>query len=89
MLKELTLGGLLHDVGKIMTPDEVLNKPGKLTDEEFAVMRQHVVHSYEILSNTPGITATMLEVAANHHERLDGTGYPQRLKASSSRSIPA
>jgi len=80
VLKELTLGGLLHDVGKIMTPDEVLNKPGKLTDEEFAIMRQHVVHSYEILSNTPGITPTMLEVAANHHERLDGTGYPQRLK---------
>ena len=80
VLKELTLGGLLHDVGKIMTPDEVLNKPGKLTDEEFGVMRQHVVHSYDILSNTAGITPTMLEVAANHHERLDGTGYPQRLE---------
>ena len=80
VLKELTLGGLLHDVGKIMTPDEVLNKPGKLPDEEFGVMRQHVVHSYDILSNTAGITPTMLEVAANHHERLDGTGYPQRLK---------
>ncbi|MCE9957380.1 HD-GYP domain-containing protein [Aeromonas rivipollensis] len=80
VLKELTLGGLLHDVGKIMTPDEVLNKPGKLSDEEFGVMRQHVVHSYDILSNTAGITPTMLEVAANHHERLDGTGYPQRLK---------
>ncbi|WP_219592738.1 HD-GYP domain-containing protein [Aeromonas salmonicida] len=80
VLKELTLGGLLHDVGKIMTPDEVLNKPGKLTDEEFTVMRQHVVHSHDILSNTPGITATMLEVAANHHERLDGTGYPRHLK---------
>ena len=80
VLKELTLGGLLHDVGKIMTPDEVLNKPGKLTDEEFGVMRQHVVHSYDILSNTAGISPTMLEVAANHHERLDGTGYPQRLK---------
>ena len=80
VLKELTLGGLLHDVGKIMTPDEVLNKPGKLTDEEFGVMRQHVVHSYDILSNTAGITPTLLEVAANHHERLDGTGYPQRLK---------
>ncbi|MGL4355839.1 MAG: HD-GYP domain-containing protein [Aeromonas popoffii] len=80
VLKELTLGGLLHDVGKIMTPDEVLNKPGKLTDEEFTIMRQHVVHSYEILSQTPGITATMLEVAANHHERLDGTGYPSHLK---------
>lgn len=80
VLKELTLGGLLHDVGKIMTPDEVLNKPGKLTDEEFTIMRQHVVHSYDILSQTPGITATMLEVAANHHERLDGTGYPSHLK---------
>ncbi|WP_421222728.1 HD-GYP domain-containing protein [Aeromonas enteropelogenes] len=80
VLKELTLGGLLHDVGKIMTPDEVLHKPGKLTDEEFAIMRQHVVHSYGILKNTKGITATMLEVAANHHERLDGSGYPRKLR---------
>ncbi|MGL4933665.1 MAG: HD-GYP domain-containing protein [Aeromonas sp.] len=80
VLKELTLGGLLHDVGKILTPDEVLNKPGKLTEEEFTVMRQHVVHSYNILKKTPGITAIMMEVAANHHERLDGTGYPRQLK---------
>ena len=80
VLRELTLGGLLHDVGKIMTPDEVLNKPGKLTDEEFDVMRQHVVHSHDILIATAGITPTMLEVATNHHERLDGTGYPRRLK---------
>ncbi|PJG58496.1 HD-GYP domain-containing protein [Aeromonas cavernicola] len=79
-LYELTLGGLLHDIGKIMTPDEVLNKPGKLTDQEQIVMRQHVVHSQRILQETPGITATMLEVAANHHERLDGTGYPRQLK---------
>ncbi|MGY3944207.1 HD-GYP domain-containing protein [Aeromonas tecta] len=80
VLKELTLGGLLHDVGKIMTPDEVLNKPGKLTDEEFGVMRLHVVHSHDILLATAGITPTMLEVAANHHERLDGSGYPRHLK---------
>lgn len=80
VLKELTLGGLLHDVGKIMTPDEVLNKPGKLTDEEFGIMRQHVVHSHDILLATAGITPTMLEVAANHHERLDGSGYPRHLK---------
>ena len=53
ILKELTLGGLLHDVGKILTPDKVLHKPGKLTDEEFAIMRQHVVHSHDILHNTP------------------------------------
>lgn len=80
VLKELTLGGLLHDVGKIMTPDEVLNKPGKLTDEELEVMREHVVHSHDILAATAGITPIMLEVAANHHERIDGTGYPRRLK---------
>ena len=80
VLKELTLGGLLHDVGKIMTPNEVLNKPGKLTDEEFAIMREHVVHSHAILNATSGITPTMLEVATNHHERLDGSGYPRRLK---------
>ncbi|MFM4704380.1 HD-GYP domain-containing protein [Aeromonas bivalvium] len=80
VLKELTLGGLLHDVGKIMTPNEVLNKPGKLTDEEFAIMREHVVHSHDILNATSGITPTMLEVATNHHERLDGSGYPRRLK---------
>ncbi|MGY4026412.1 HD-GYP domain-containing protein [Aeromonas rivuli] len=80
VLKELTLGGLLHDVGKIMTPDAVLNKPGKLTDEEFAIMREHVVHSHDILKATTGITPTMLEVAANHHERLDGSGYPRHLK---------
>ncbi|MGU5716713.1 HD-GYP domain-containing protein [Aeromonas taiwanensis] len=82
VLKELTLGGLLHDVGKIMTPDSVLNKPGKLTDDEFRVMREHVVHSHDILIATAGITPTMLEVAANHHERLDGTGYPRRLKGA-------
>ena len=56
VLKELTLGGLLHDVGKIMTPDEVLNKPGKLTDEELEVMREHVIHSHDILAATAGIT---------------------------------
>lgn len=82
VLRELTLGGLLHDVGKIMTPDAVLNKPGKLTDEEFGVMRKHVVHSHDILLTTAGITPTMLEVAANHHERLDGSGYPRRLKGA-------
>lgn len=80
VLKELTLGGLLHDVGKIMTPDEVLNKPGKLTDEELEVMREHVIHSHDILAATAGITPIMLEVASNHHERIDGTGYPRRLK---------
>ncbi len=81
VLKELTMGGLLHDVGKVMTPDEVLHKPGRLTDAEFDIMREHAMHSRLILRATEGITEIMVEVAANHHERLDGTGYPRKLTA--------
>ncbi len=81
ILKELTMGGLLHDVGKVMTPDEILHKPEKLTEDEFCVMRQHAVHSRLILRATEGITDVMVDVAANHHERMDGGGYPRGLKA--------
>ncbi|MCC6878640.1 MAG: HD-GYP domain-containing protein [Rhodocyclaceae bacterium] len=79
-LRRAGMGGLLHDVGKMKTPDSILNKPGKLTDEEFAVMRRHVVASREILEITPNISPTALQVAAQHHERYDGSGYPNRLK---------
>jgi putative nucleotidyltransferase with HDIG domain len=78
-IREAGVGGLLHDVGKMTIPDDVLNKPGKLTDSEFAVMRNHVVAGREILQGTPGISATALSIAAEHHERYDGTGYPQQL----------
>lgn len=77
--RELLVGGMLHDVGKIETPDEILHKPGKLTDAELEIMREHVVHSNRILSGTPGISRLMLEVASNHHERIDGNGYPKGL----------
>lgn len=76
------IGGMLHDIGKMKVPDEILNKPGKLTDEEFDIMRSHVVHSRDILSNTPGIAQASLDVAAQHHERFDGSGYPLKLKGS-------
>ena len=75
-LVQLGVGGLLHDIGKIKTPPQILNKPGKLTDDEFTIMRQHAVHSREILKETPGISDTSLSIAAEHHERFDGTGYP-------------
>jgi len=78
--KQLLMGGMLHDIGKINTPDEVLHKPGKLTDEEFGIMRQHVVHSYQILKAQEGVSSVMLDIARNHHERLDGKGYPNQLK---------
>lgn len=79
-IKQLLVGGLLHDTGKILIPDQVLHKPGKLTAEEFEIMKQHVGFSVDFLSQAEGITEIMQTVAANHHERLDGLGYPRGLK---------
>jgi HD-GYP domain-containing protein (c-di-GMP phosphodiesterase class II) len=79
ILRELTIGGLLHDTGKIMIPDAVLHKPAKLTDNEFTLMKSHVTHSIEQLRDAKGITDIMMTVAACHHERLDGRGYPYGL----------
>ncbi len=80
IIKEIAIGGLLHDVGKAQVPDEILNKPAKLTEAEFAKMKSHVVQSIIILQNTPGISQIALDVAGQHHERFDGTGYPNKLK---------
>lgn len=79
-IRQAGIGGMVHDVGKMQTPDNILNKPGKLTDDEFVVMRHHVVASREILEITPNIPQTALQVAAQHHERYDGSGYPHRMK---------
>ena len=79
-IKEMAMGGLLHDVGKAKVPDAILNKPAKLTDAEFLKMKSHVVQSIILLQHTPKICPTALEVAGQHHERYDGTGYPNRLK---------
>ena len=81
-IKEIAVGALLHDVGKATVPDEILNKPAKLTDAEFARMKSHVVQSLILLQHTPGISQVALEVAGQHHERYDGTGYPNRLKGN-------
>jgi HD-GYP domain-containing protein (c-di-GMP phosphodiesterase class II) len=79
-IKEIALGGLLHDVGKARVPDAILNKPAKLSATEFARMREHVAFSIQILEGTPGITTIAMQVAAQHHERYDGSGYPHHLK---------
>ncbi|MBK5963485.1 phosphodiesterase [Thiocystis minor] len=76
LIQDIGIGALLHDLGKTLVPTAILNKPGRLSDEEFDVMRGHVVHSREILAVAPGIPAAALAVAAEHHERLDGSGYP-------------
>ncbi len=79
-IREIALGALLHDVGKARVPDDILNKPARLTDEEFQQMKSHVVQSVIILQNTPGIGEAALQVAGQHHERFDGSGYPNRLQ---------
>jgi len=79
-IKQVSVGALLHDIGKMMVPPEVLNKPGRLNDEEFKQMQCHVVYSRSILEKTPGITQIAIDTAAQHHERKDGSGYPLGLK---------
>jgi HD-GYP domain-containing protein (c-di-GMP phosphodiesterase class II) len=73
----------MHDIGKVRTPLEVLNKPDKLTDEEFVIMKRHVVDGAEILRGTPEIPALAPIVAFEHHLRLDGSGYPHRVSRPS------
>jgi len=79
-LLEVGMGGMLHDLGKMRVPDHILNKPGKLTEAEFAVMKDHVILGVEVLRRTPGISRTVLQVAEEHHERYEGTGYPRHEK---------
>lgn len=79
-MREIAVGALLHDIGKTFIPDTILNKPGKLSEEEFELMKSHVVHSKNVLEKYPSIRQTSLNIASQHHERIDGTGYPQGLK---------
>jgi HD-GYP domain-containing protein (c-di-GMP phosphodiesterase class II) len=74
--------GLLHDLGKVGIPQEVLNKPAALTQEEFACVRDHPEHGYRLLEASGDVCATALDVCRHHHERQDGRGYPQGLAAS-------
>lgn len=77
----LTTAGLLHDVGKARIPIEILDKPGKLTDEEFTVIKQHPSLGYDYLSAQSQIDSQTLRAVRHHHEYLDGSGYPDGLKA--------
>ncbi|WP_017222355.1 HD domain-containing phosphohydrolase [Moritella dasanensis] len=79
IIRELAIGAFLHDIGKIRTPDKILNKPGKLTADEFGVMKLHVNHSIDIIKSIPGISKISLDVAGLHHEKLNGEGYPYGL----------
>lgn len=78
-LRQAGVAGLLHDVGKMAVPNEVLEKPGKLTDEEFSIMRSHPRRGWEILKSCYQVHESALDVCLHHHERIDGQGYPEKL----------
>ena len=76
-LENLKYGTLLHDIGKIAVPDDILNKPGKLTDEEFDEIKKHPVAGYELLSS---VSKEIADIVRHHHEKIDGSGYPDGLQ---------
>ncbi len=79
--REAGLAGLMHDIGKALIPPEVLNKPGRLTEAEFAVIRTHPALGHELVVQGRGLSNQVMDVVLHHHERMDGGGYPHKLKA--------
>jgi len=78
-LEQLGMGAILHDIGKMMIPEEVLLKPGPLTEEEFLMIREHPSIGFEILRNLNAVSLLVAHCAFQHHERLDGSGYPRGI----------
>lgn len=74
------MAGLLHDAGKMMIPIEILDKPGKLTDAEFKIIQGHPMAGYKMLIEGTGVDETSLDVVRHHHEKIDGSGYPDKIK---------
>jgi len=79
LLREFGLAALMHDIGKVKTPTDILNKPDKLDDREFEIMKRHTVEGAQILRRTPEMPTLAPIVAFEHHLRLDGSGYPERV----------
>ncbi|WEK53704.1 MAG: HD-GYP domain-containing protein [Candidatus Cohnella colombiensis] len=81
-LSILSLGAILHDVGKVKIPQHILTKPGKLTDDEFQQVKKHTIYGYELMKDTPGLNPRIALIALQHHEREDGSGYPLGIKGN-------
>ena len=79
-LHEIGIGAMLHDIGKMHIPQELLVSDKKLNDDEYEIIKEHVVHSRTELEKTDGIPSVSIQIAAQHHERIDGSGYPEGLK---------
>jgi len=80
VIKDASLAGLLHDIGKCNIPDEILNKPGPLTPEEFKVIKTHATLGYVLIKEISNINENVMQGVLQHHERMDGTGYPNGIK---------
>ena len=77
--REAGMAGLLHDLGKAVMPIKVLNKPGKLTDDEFRIIKSHPVEGHRLLTESKKVSDIVLDVCLHHHEKIDGSGYPDKL----------
>jgi HD-GYP domain-containing protein (c-di-GMP phosphodiesterase class II) len=80
-IRDIGMAGILHDVGKTKIPNEILNKPGKLTDEEFTIMKNHPVYGYKILKEKPEMSNDILLGVLQHHEKMNGKGYPMGVSS--------
>jgi HD-GYP domain-containing protein (c-di-GMP phosphodiesterase class II) len=80
-LRTLATGGLLHDIGKLSVPDEILKKPGSLDEDEFAVIKRHPEWGHKLLGELGGFSDAVRRLVLDHHERLDGAGYPNGRSA--------
>jgi HD-GYP domain-containing protein (c-di-GMP phosphodiesterase class II) len=80
-LRTLAIGGLVHDIGKLAIPDQILKKPGPLDDAEYATVQEHAERGYRLLTELGGFSDGIRDLVRDHHERLDGKGYPRGLTA--------